>query len=113
MVPTTPSKPNITAAALLNISPTDKQALLDIHELLTRLYVRNRNQHRRSHWFRPLGMFRRQLGLLLGEMDDGKGPGMARGIATGSAVRLKGVGMEEMLEKRLGYWDKVVHEWYL
>ncbi|KAF2197195.1 hypothetical protein GQ43DRAFT_218957 [Delitschia confertaspora ATCC 74209] len=89
--------PKATAKALLTINYADKQAMTDIHELLTRLYVRNRNQHRHSHWFRSLGMFRKQLGLLLAEMEDKKKGNVA-----------------ETLEKRLQFWDtQCIHDWYL
>ena len=89
------------------MSATDKQALLDIHELLTRLYLRNRNQHHDSHWFGPLDMFRKQLGLLLGEIDG------AKGVAKGSRVRIGNADVKAVLESRLEYWDRVVHDWYL
>ncbi|KAF2181820.1 hypothetical protein K469DRAFT_671033 [Zopfia rhizophila CBS 207.26] len=88
------SAPKVSAATLLNAAAADKQALVDIHELLTRLYVRNRNQHRRSHWFKSLCQFRKQLGLLIAEMDGANG---------GSVI-----------EQRLRFWDsRCIHQWYL
>lgn len=91
--------PTITADRLLAITDTDKRTLMDIHELLDRLFVRNKNQHRRSHWFRPLSMFRKQLGLLNQEL---------RGLKAGD------LGKKEGVERRLVYWDReCVHDWYL
>ncbi|ORY09885.1 hypothetical protein BCR34DRAFT_486602 [Clohesyomyces aquaticus] len=85
--------PKMSATRLLAASGAEKRALVDIHELLDRLYVRNRNQHRRSHWFKSLGQFRKQLGLLIGELEDGK---------------------TNTLEQRLRFWDeRCIHQWYL
>lgn len=89
--------PQITAKALLRASDKDKKALVDIHELLHRLFVRNRNQHRRNHWFKSLHQFRKQLGLLLNEMDSSKKASIA-----------------SKLEQRLQVWDnRYIHQWYL
>jgi ribonuclease MRP protein subunit RMP1 len=89
--------PKISSKALLKASDKDKQALIDIHELLTRLFVRNRNQHRRSLWFKSLSQFRKELGLLIEEL---------------SATKKSSVG--EKIEQRLRHWDeRCVHQWYL
>jgi ribonuclease MRP protein subunit RMP1 len=83
----------ITAAALTMATPHDKAMLLDIHELLNKVFVRNQNQHRRSHWWKSLHAFRKQLGLLLEEMEASKA--------------------EAKLTARLRYWDeKFIHMWY-
>ena len=92
------ANPKITAAALLASSDVDKQALRDVLALLEGLYARNKNQHRRNHWFKSLQAFKKQLALLLEELD---GPGK---------VRVK----EEKLARRLQWWDEgCVHQWYL
>ncbi|KAF2004500.1 hypothetical protein P154DRAFT_44935 [Amniculicola lignicola CBS 123094] len=92
--------PQISAKRLLAASANDKQALIDIHELLNRLFARNRNQHRRNHWFKSLHQFRKQLGLLINELE-------------GFGGNTKG-GVKGRLEQRLRYWDeKCIHQWYL
>ncbi|KAF2261137.1 hypothetical protein CC78DRAFT_583986 [Lojkania enalia] len=88
--------PKLTATKLLRASDKDKQALADIHELLDRLFVRNRHQHRRNHWFKSLQQFRKQLALLIKEMESGK------------------VNVANVLEQRLRFWDeRHIHQWYL
>ncbi|PVI07691.1 hypothetical protein DM02DRAFT_287147 [Periconia macrospinosa] len=87
----------LSGEALQALSDKDKQNLADIHELLRLLFTRNRNQHRRSHWFSSLHQFRRQLGLLLEEL----------------ASRKKSAAAKSMLA-RLQYWDeRCIHQWYL
>jgi ribonuclease MRP protein subunit RMP1 len=89
------ASPAITAGVLLNVSSHDKAMLLDIHDLLNKLYVRNSNQHRRSHWWKSLHAFRKQLSLLLQELESKKSE------------------REAKLEARLRYWDeKCIHQWY-
>lgn len=89
--------PRVSSTALLSASATDKQSLIDIDELLNSLFTRNRNQHRRNHWFRSLQQFRKQLGLLIQEID----------MASTSKKKQK-------LEQRLSFWDeKCIHTWYL
>lgn len=70
--------------------------LVDIYELLETLFTRNRSQHRRSHWWKSLHAFRKQLALLLNEMEGGR-----------KSERVAKV------EARLKFWDeKCVHVWY-
>lgn len=86
----------ISADALLNTSQHDKAMLVDIFELLDNLFARNRNQHRRSHWWKSLHAFRKQLALLLSEVETGR--------KSERPVKI---------EARLRYWDeKCVHSWY-
>ncbi|KAJ4324127.1 RNase MRP subunit [Neodidymelliopsis sp. IMI 364377] len=86
----------ISATPLLEASLHERSKLVDIYELLDKLYVRNRNQHRRNHWWKSLHAFRKQLALLLSEMNNGKRSERAAKI-----------------EARLRYWDeKCVHIWY-
>ena len=96
-LPTTPSPPpTITATALLNAPSHDMAMLHDIHTLLNKIFTRNRNQHQRCTWWKSLHGFRRQIGLLLQELE--KGPVKER---------------EGKVEARLRFWDKgVVHGWY-
>ncbi|KAF2490377.1 hypothetical protein BU16DRAFT_151096 [Lophium mytilinum] len=102
--------PKPTPNHALSLTPTEKTELATTLELLTRLYVRNVNQHRRSHWFSSLVAFRKQLGLLLGEIE----------AATEGIKSLKGKKAQEAKEEgemkvteRLGFWDEVCHGWYL
>ena len=89
--------PKMTSATLLSTSDAEKGSLRDVLALLNSLFVRNRNQHRRSHWFKSLQQFRKQLGLLLDELE-GK----------------SGKAKEEKLTRRLQFWDEgCIHYWYL
>ncbi|KAF2750456.1 hypothetical protein M011DRAFT_465207 [Sporormia fimetaria CBS 119925] len=82
---------------LLNASLKDKESLQEIHSLLHALFVRNRHQHKRNHWFKSLQQFRKQLGLLLEEMETKK-----KTVA------------EQKVTARLRYWDDhCIHQWYL
>jgi hypothetical protein len=88
--------PKIAATALMNASQHEKAMLHDIHSLLNNIFARNRNQHGRSHWWKALHAFRKQIGLLLHELEKGK-------------VKER----ESKVEARLRYWDEgVVHTWY-
>lgn len=96
-LPSSPSPPTFPATPLLTASPKDLAQLHDIHALLDRLFVRNRNQHRRNHWFKSLWQFRKELRLLLDAVEHPK-----KGWAA------------EQISARLRYWDeKCVHGWYL
>ncbi|KAJ4367011.1 RNase MRP subunit [Neocucurbitaria cava] len=89
------ASPAITATTLLAASQHEKAMLHDIYELLDKLFARNRNQHRRSHWWKSLHAFRKQTGLLLQEMESKKSE------------------REAKLEARLRYWDEgCIHQWY-
>ncbi|KAH7074646.1 hypothetical protein BKA63DRAFT_317848 [Paraphoma chrysanthemicola] len=88
--------PTITAAALMIATPNEKAMLHDIYALLDKLFIRNKNQHRRSHWWKSLAAFRKQLGLLLSELEL-------------SSAKEK----EDKLQARLRYWDQGdIHQWY-
>ena len=89
--------PSLSGAALQELSSKDKKNLTDIQDLINNLFVRNKNQHRRSHWFESIRQFRKQLGLLLDELAMSK---------KSSAAKL--------IEQRLRFWEqKCVHKWYL
>lgn len=88
--------PAITATALLASPPHEREMLHDIHELLNKLFARNRNQHGRAHWWKSLFAFRKQIALLLQELK-----------------RSKKAERETKVEARLRYWDeKCIHQWY-
>jgi len=87
----------LTSETLLSASVRDKQNLRDIHELLCRLIARNSNQHRRNHWFKSLSRFRKELGILIKDMDGSLRSAAARAVT-----------------ERLQFWDqKCIHQWYL
>jgi len=112
-VPSMPATatPLITATPLLNASSHDIAMLHDIHSLLNKLFVRNRNQHRRSTWWKALHGFRKQMALLLAELE---------GDVSGAGAKRTGKGKswekerKEKVEARLKYWDERggVHGWY-
>ncbi|KAF1947012.1 hypothetical protein EJ02DRAFT_334608 [Clathrospora elynae] len=86
----------ITATAIMVSTPHEKAMLHDIEDLLNKIFVRNRNQHRRSHWWKSLHAFRKQLHLLLRELETGKRSDR-----------------EAKVEARLRYWDgDCIHQWY-
>ncbi|PWO25049.1 Hid1 multi-domain protein [Pyrenophora tritici-repentis] len=90
------ASPIITATHLLNASKHDIAMLHDIHTLLNKIFIRNRNQHQRSTWWKALHAFRKQIALLLSELETSK---MNE--------------REAKLEARLRYWDdRVMHAWY-
>lgn len=73
--------------------------LHDVHALLARIFARNKNQHRRSTWWKALHAFRKQLGLLLQELE--------------GEEKEKEKEKGEKVQARLRYWDeKCVHVWY-
>ncbi|CAK3943059.1 Hypothetical predicted protein [Lecanosticta acicola] len=53
-----------TAQDLLNITAEDQSQLLHLADLLHLFHHRNKNQHRRSVWYRQFSLFRRQLNNL-------------------------------------------------
>ncbi|KAL6160099.1 RNase MRP subunit [Exserohilum turcicum] len=73
--------------------------LHDIHTLLDRIFVRNRNQHRRSTWWKALHGFRKQMALLLADLQD---------------KQVREVERRRKVEARLRAWDAKgeVHAWY-
>ncbi|EMD92029.1 hypothetical protein COCC4DRAFT_144971 [Bipolaris maydis ATCC 48331] len=101
-VPTTTSSssvPSISASPLFSASTHDIAMLHDIHSLLNKLFIRNRNQHRRSTWWKALHGFRKQMALLLGELE---------------AKELREYERRQRVEARLRFWDErgEVHAWY-
>ncbi|USP75757.1 hypothetical protein yc1106_03031 [Curvularia clavata] len=91
--------PSITASPLFSASTHEIAMLHDIHSLLDKIFIRNRNQHRRSTWWKALHGFRKQIALLLGEFE---------------ATSLREQERRQKVEARLRYWDArgEVHSWY-
>jgi ribonuclease MRP protein subunit RMP1 len=73
MKPLSPTKP----------SKSPNEELEDLSNLLYLLYRRNKNQHRRSHWWKHLNIFRRQLRTLVA-----KGVARNPSAAVGPKVKL-------------------------
>ncbi|EUC42868.1 hypothetical protein COCMIDRAFT_39099 [Bipolaris oryzae ATCC 44560] len=100
-VPTTTSSstPSISASPLFSASTHEIAMLHDIHSLLDKLFIRNRNQHRRSTWWKALHGFRKQMALLLGELE---------------AKELREYERRQRVQARLRFWDErgEVHAWY-
>src|ERR1700761_9333196 len=48
----------------LSISDTPVAELKNLYRVTNAIYIRNKNQHRRSHWWTSFNMFRKQLRLL-------------------------------------------------
>jgi ribonuclease MRP protein subunit RMP1 len=93
------SHPQINSDILLGANKYQKPSLIKIQELLHHLFVRNRNQHRRNHWFKSLQQFRKQLDLLMEELE--------------GEEKRKG-SRKEKLDARLRLWDeRCIHQWYL
>ena len=92
-----------SATPLLNLPAHDKAQLLDVYALLDTLFTRNRNQHRRSIWWKSLLQFRKQLALLINEVDGSTG-------GKGRRERERAT----RIEARLAYWrgEGAVGVWY-
>jgi ribonuclease MRP protein subunit RMP1 len=75
----TPTPPRLNAEAR-DVDPTQisvrRTELLQIFNILTLAYHRNKNQHRRSRWWKELSLLRRNLRRLL---DTGAGEGEGKG----------------------------------
>ncbi|KAJ9643054.1 RNase MRP subunit [Coniosporium tulheliwenetii] len=99
--PRTPTMPNQPDVALLaNISTEALNSLRRTRDLLHLLAHRNKNQHRRSTWWRHLSHFRSELRLLVGELE-------------ALSANLGDAKTREMVAARVGRWrDALVPRWY-
>lgn len=105
--------------------------LVEVKELQRLLYLfhhRNKNQHRRSIWWRSFANFRRELGCLLDEADGwmaatadlskGTWPKGAKGLKARMALAEKNAArkpqLELKMERRLSWWaDSLVEKWWM
>lgn len=91
------------------LSTAEAGRLRETCTVLHLLHQRNRNQHRRSKWYKDLRIFRRQVLLLL--------PDVAEDVAERSAVkrRLENVARRARFERRLAWWSEggAVERWYM
>ncbi|OCK84782.1 hypothetical protein K432DRAFT_288122 [Lepidopterella palustris CBS 459.81] len=87
----------IDVTAVMSLLAKEISELHDLHGLLDRIYVRNKNQHRRSAWFKDLRSFRRNLGQIMIVLD---------GRVSGDRA--------SQLRYRLSFWEEfLTFEWYL
>jgi hypothetical protein len=92
----------------LNITPTDLQDLKTQSSLLHLLHHRSSNQHRRSSWYRPFSLFRKQLRLALSELD----PEIREDALPSRRFKVFREAMGK-LEVRLKWWaDVMVERWW-
>jgi hypothetical protein len=83
-----------------------RNEIQNLSQLSNLLYHRNKNQHRRSHWWRHFNVFRRQLRSISTEL--GKQTPSARGGNT-----IQDSELSERLQQRLRTWTEVyVVKWY-
>lgn len=116
--------PQSTPPIASTLKPAAVEELRALHTMLHLLFHRNKNQHRRSAWWRFFAGFRRELGRLLRELDelgagsggigagvtDGAGEARTKGKVSGEARR-EG---ESRVEERVRVWrDARVAGWWL
>lgn len=94
-----PNPPDVASRA--DISADGLNSLRKTRDLLQLLAHRNKNQHRRSVWWRHLSHFRSELRLLVSDLSIlSTNPGDAK--------------TREVVEARVGRWrDALVPRWYL
>ena len=91
----------------LQLSAASVDELKGLGEMLQRIFVRNKNQHRRSHWWKALKGFKRELGLVLGEL-------AALQAATGTSTSTSKPALTRRLEARLRVLgEEKMHVWYM
>ena len=95
----------------LRLSAASMDELKGLGEMLQRIFVRNKNQHRRSHWWKALKGFKRELGLVLGEL-------AALQAATSTSTSTSNSNSKPALTRRLEARLRVLseekmHAWYM
>ena len=91
----------------LQLSAASVDELKGLGEMLQRIFVRNKNQHRRSHWWKALKGFKRELGLVLGEL-------AALQAATSTSTSTSKPTLARRLEARLRVLsEEKMHAWYM
>lgn len=121
-VPQRPTAPSTPAAqppilpTLLLPSTNPKSAapraqLTHIATIAHLLHVRNKNQHRRSHWYRHFNVFRRELHRVCAELylplphrDSTPSDGTAPPTAAGKTEKRRGKETADKVERRLRWW---------
>ena len=95
----------------LRLSAVSVDELKGLGEMLQRIFVRNKNQHRRSHWWKALKGFKRELGLVLGELTALQA---ATSTSTGTGTGTSKPDLTRRLEARLRVLgEEKMHVWYM
>jgi len=81
---------------LVKPSSQTRQALLQHLRLLHLLQHRNKNQHRRSQWFRHFSTFRRELGRICNQL----GLDLSKGLSEEAQDAARRPGMEATKDKK-------------
>ncbi|KAI9689568.1 MAG: hypothetical protein M1822_010220 [Bathelium mastoideum] len=104
------------------------QELKQLQDLLHLFHHRNKNQHRRSIWWRSFDSFRREIRSLLNEvarwttatadLRKGTWPSGAKGVKTRMALAQKNAARKPQLElrmqQRLSWWaEHLVEKWWI
>ena len=93
----------------LRFSAASVDELKGLSEMLQRIFVRNKNQHRRSHWWKALKGFKRELGLVLGEL-----AALQAATGTGTSTSTSKPALTRRLEARLRVLgEEKMHVWYM
>lgn len=93
----------------LRLSAASMDELKGLGEMLQRIFVRNKNQHRRSHWWKALKGFKRELGLVLGEL-----AAMQAATGTSAGTSTSKPALTRRLEARLRVLgEEKMHVWYM
>ena len=100
-----------TPTTPLQLSAASVDELKGLGEMLQRIFVRNKNQHRRSHWWKALKGFKRELGLVLGEL-------AALQAATSTSTSTSNSNSKPALTRRLEarlrvLGEEKMHAWYM
>jgi ribonuclease MRP protein subunit RMP1 len=83
-----------------------------LRQLLHLLFHRNKNQHRRSAWWRFFAGFRRELGRFLDEAD--RAAELDAVVVPSKKQKKTRQELRERREMRLKLWrDRLVERWYL
>ena len=93
----------------LRFSAASVDELKGLSEMLQRIFVRNKNQHRRSHWWKALKGFKRELGLVLGEL-----AALQAATSTSTSTSTSKPALTRRLEARLRVLgEEKMHVWYM
>lgn len=99
-----------TSQDSLNITQEDQDQLQHLSDLLHLFHHRNKNQHRRSIWYRHFSLFRKQLTALclsLTQLNTIPTTNVAR-----ARKKTEDVKTIKLLSERLGFWkDVMVARW--
>lgn len=99
-----------TTRDILNITQEDQNQLQHLSDLLHLFHHRNKNQHRRSIWYRHFSLFRKQLNALclsLTQLNAVPTTNLAR-----ARKKAEDAKTTQSLAERIGFWkDVMVARW--